>query len=382
MYKWNIDDLKNLMRIYEEKARTATDEDLKSEYESTINNILEVMESYEDIIYPSIVRPKIFSIVPNTHIDVVKDDISKHQLYSAYFPLIESFRDSMDGTVVELQDNLPRIKSSQNSIVTVTTQFYHHFRGIFAETYDELSSKFRDRLCFRKPNRNEKYGGNTYSIYGTKEAFIECIKDNTIQDYISLIHESSHGITCKLNQGIMWDWNKYCLIEVDSLFFEMIGTGYVADLMNCKDDGLRVKIATFKDHLYSADIICSKVEMYGELSEKELRSKRLVSNFYRNEIGYNKTATNDAMYSRIQDYMHYIISYLIAIELYMIFINDKDLALNLLYKIIMLKNLNNREYLDSVRKLGIEPGRNAKEYYNLLHIVKGDASYGKKLQRR
>lgn len=381
MYNWNIDDLKKLLHKYRKKAISTTDENLRAEYECTANNILEIIENYNEMVNPSN-KHRSSIIVPNAHIDVIRDDIIKQRLYFSYFPLIKKFRDDMDGAIIELQDNLQKINTSQAKIVTVTTDFYHQFKGPFRETYDTLSSSFRNRLYFRKPNRNELYGGNTYSVYGTNEVFIETIKANTVQDYISLIHESSHGITCKLNQDIMWDWSKYCLIEVDSLFFEMIGTGYVSRINNVLEDGIKTKIATFKDHLYSADIICSKLEMYSKLSTKDLKNRRTVARFYKKEIGYDKTLTFDAMYSRIQEYMHYVISYLIAIELYMIFINDQDKALDLLYKIVMLKDLSNEGYLLRVRELGIEPGRNVQEYYKLLLSEENGVKYGKKIQYR
>lgn len=381
MYNWNIDDLKKLLSKYRKKAISTIDENLRAEYECTINNILEIIDSYNEMVnQPCNHRNSI--IIPNAHVDVIRDDINKHRLYFPYFSLIKKFRDDMDGTAIELQDNLQRINTSQAKIVTVTTDFYHQFKGPFQESYDTLAASFGNRLYFRKPNRNELYGGNTYSVYGTNEVFIETIKANTLHDYISLIHESSHGITCKLNQDIMWDWGKYCLIEVDSLFFEMIGTEYVSRINNVLEDGIKTKIATFKDHLYSADIICSKLEMYSKLSTKDLKNKRTVAQFYKKEIGYDKTLTFDAMYSRIQEYMHYVISYLIAIELYIIFINDQNRALDLLYKIVMLKDLSNEGYLLKVRELGVEPGKNVQEYYRLLLNEENGVKYGKKFQHR
>lgn len=382
MYNWNLEDLKRLQKLYEKKAMTCTDVNLQLEYESTVNNILDIIDTYIDMTTPQSRIQAIPFVKQNSHIDVINDDKGKIRLYSSYFPFIRKFRDTMDGTDVAFQDDLQVVKTSQAGIVTLTTDFYHQYKGIFSETYDSLASNFRNRLYFRKPNRDELYGGNTYAVYRTDEVFIDSIKANSVQDYVSLIHESSHGITCKLNQDIMWDWNKYFLIEVDSLFFEMIGTSYAAKLNGVSEDGIKTKIATFKDHLYSADIICSKIDAYKQLSNRDLQNKRAVSKFFKQEIGYDKTLTFDAMYSRIQEYMHYVISYLIAIELYMIYIHDQDKALDLLYKIIMLKGLDNAGYLLNVRKLGINPGENVKNYYELLLKEEGELKYGKKFQYR
>ncbi len=382
MYNWNLDDLKKLQKLYEKKARMCTDVNLQLEYESVVNNILDIIDNYNYMTQPSSSIQALPFVQKNNHFDVVNDDLGKIRLYSSYFPFIRRFRDMMDGTDVALQDDLQVFKTSQDGIVTLTTDFYHQYKGIFSSTYDSLADNFRNRLLFRKPSQDEKYGGNTYSVYRTTEVFIDCIKSNNVQDYISLIHESSHGITCKLNQDIMWDWNKYCLIEVDSLFFEMIGTDYASKLVGVQKDGVKTKIATFKDHLYSAGIICSKIDAYKQLSKKDLRNRRTISKFYKQEIGYDKDLTFDAMYSRIQEYMHYVISYLVAIELYMIYIKDQEKALDLLHKIIMLKNFDNKGYLLNIKSLGINPGENVKNYYELLLKEEGDLGYGKKLQHR
>ena len=68
----------------------------------------------------------------------------------------------------------------------------------------------------------------------------------------------------------------------------------------------------------------------------------------------------------MSDYYHYVISYLTAIELYLIYQYNPDKALNDLFSIINIKKDNNKEYLDYVISLGLEPGRNFEVYLQLL----------------
>ncbi len=383
MYCWNVNDIKLLIRKYRRKAKYAKNPDLQLEYEGTINNLLTLLEHYQNSRKGiNNDRQGNFEVLENDFKDIIREDMYKYRLYYVYFPLIKEFRDSLDGVTIESDDNFPNIKVSETGIVTLTTDFYNQFKGIFSSTYNRLAASFKDRLYFKKSCEGELYGGNTFQVYNTDEIFIEVIKGNTIQDYISHIHESSHGITCKLNPNIMYDWGKYCLIEVDSLFFEMIGTDYVSKRKHVDSDCCNLKKITFKDHLYSAEIICSKIEMYNNLSKKDLRNINTVKNYYMDEIGYDEILTNDAMYSYIEEYMHYIISYLIAIELYFVYLQDQEKALKLLKKIILLKGLDNISYLNAVRKMGIEPTANVKEYYKLLFKEEDDIAYEKKLQRR
>ncbi len=64
--------------------------------------------------------------------------------------------------------------------------------------------------------------------------------------------------------------------------------------------------------------------------------------------------------------MHYIVSYLTAIELYLIYQDKPEVALDLLFKIITCKKENNKSYLDYIKVLGVEPGKNLERYIQLL----------------
>ena len=64
--------------------------------------------------------------------------------------------------------------------------------------------------------------------------------------------------------------------------------------------------------------------------------------------------------------MHYVISYLTAIELYLIYQGCPEVAIDLLYKIITAEKNSSKEYLDYIIELGLEPGKNFDTYLSLL----------------
>ena len=72
------------------------------------------------------------------------------------------------------------------------------------------------------------------------------------------------------------------------------------------------------------------------------------------------------MNTYVRDYMHYIVSYLTAVELYLIYQDNPDYALSLLFKIINIKQDSSKEYLDYIRTLGLEPGKHFDNYIALL----------------
>ena len=63
---------------------------------------------------------------------------------------------------------------------------------------------------------------------------------------------------------------------------------------------------------------------------------------------------------QIDDSLMYCFSYIIAIELYKIFIEDKEKAWFLIEKIIKINlNLNPQQYMKEIIKLGIIPNQNS-----------------------
>lgn len=381
MYSWNLKDLDRLYKTYSKKAEDEEELSAQIEYENTANNILDVISHYDSYLSDDASGKCSSKESKDSFADIITEDKTIIRTYGTYISVIRSFSDQLDLTKISLgKEKYKNIITSQSGIVTMSTEFYHQFKGVFSNAYDNLAANFRNRLMFRPSNPNERYGGNTFPIYGTREVFMDCIKANTLQDYISHIHESSHGINSIINPGIVWDEQKYCLIEVDSIFFELIGNEFVSSKLDYLKEGYNIKMRTFYDYLYSADLICSKTDMYNELSQNDLNNKRLVRAFYKKEIGYDRTLIKDAMYSSISGYMHYVISYLTAVELYLVYRVDKDKALDMLYRIMMLKNLDNAHYLDEVRKIGIEPGHNVKIYYEILKNEEDDLNNGKKLQ--
>ena len=77
---------------------------------------------------------------------------------------------------------------------------------------------------------------------------------------------------------------------------------------------------------------------------------------------------------------YYIISYLTAIELYIIYQSDKQLALDLLYKIINSKKEHSAGYLEYVKGSGLEPGKNFKKYLKILFDKARDLKDEKRLR--
>lgn len=376
MYKWSVKEIDYLFNFYYKKALDEEDNYRRSMYVETCNCLEELINYYEEVLNSSGYCDDRSSM---TYKNVIKDDLRLLHSYGVYAPIARNFVNQFEGRTFISQPCLPKVTTSANGILSMTNSFYKQFKGIFYEKYLELESNFRTRLHFKKISGQYNMGGNTHAIKNTDIIYIDVGKSNTFQDYISHIHESSHGITSLINRDIMWDFNKYALIEVDAIFFELLGLDFVGNSLNNEEDSLIVKRASFIDYLCSAELICSKMDLYNDVSQDNLGNVKLIKAYYKNKCKYNKQMIKEALFTTIGSIFHYVISYLIAIELYYIYMSDQEYALDLLYKIITAKNLGIVDYLELIDNIGIIPGQHIEEYCDSIFGKKDMMVYGKKM---
>ncbi len=134
-----------------------------------------------------------------------------------------------------------------------------------------------------------------------------------------------------------------------------------------------------KDYSYDADIICAKHDLQTHFKIPEFKNKKALINYIKNNNKGNNQYIKDVLYEEVKETYHYGISYLTAIELYLIYRCDPEMALELLTKIIKAKDLNSEGYLKYVQSLGITPGKHIKEYVDILINRGKELGYGKRL---
>ena len=364
MQRWNINYLKELYNKYYKLSLETDDPTLSLEYDNTANSIFNIIDRYDELVTK---RIKLNGSLERVNFRrVIEDDFSILDNYGIFCPYVRRLDELGECLEVRPNSELPKITVSTHKILTVSRSFYDSIGGIFASKYVEMAKRFKDTLHIRKLPQKVVTNGQTYSVCNTDITFVELGVNQTTQDYVSAIHEFGHGISCAINPMAMYDYGKYCFIELDSLFFEMVGLDFLSSNLSLEKDSFDINIQVLKDYIYSAQLICSKLDMYDSLSPDQLYEKRNVKNYLFNEIGYNKLGANDVMNTYIRDYLHYIISYLTAIELYMIYQSDKSLALDLLHKIIITKQEFPIGYLNFVKSLGLEPGNSFNDYLEIL----------------
>lgn len=377
MYRWDIERINTQLLECEKKIREEKNNEVLIELGRIIGSLEQIIDYYENIHNPqikTISRHKKPSIKRTAF-----SDLSILKKYQSYYPYFEQMLASLDSLVIIPKQEIPYIKTTPNHIITVTNDFYNQFKGEITDTFSKIYSTLPTHLEFRRLVGTDVSFAQTLSIYKTGESFYDIGLVNNAQDYITVFHELGHGIANYLNPNSMYDYNKYCFIETDTLFWELVGYDYLSKNLSLPVDSYLISLLYLKEYSYDADIICTKKELYSQLPISKLSNQRFAIHYLRSNYKCDNEYINDVLFSELKESYHYGISYLTAIELYLIYRTDPKIALDLLNKIIKAHDLSNEGYLKYVKSLGIIPGQHIKEYVDILIQRGKELGYGKRL---
>lgn len=365
MKEWTLVDLLKFKLYCKKRLQNEKDSEM-------IERLKLAIESINNIIKPSYA----FTL-KNSYEDTLMNDEEFLQLHGVFAPYIRILANS---DLPLNFDNTPqKINFSKNMVLYYAKDFYLSLGGLFKKKGEEIFASKKIRLKFKKLRNNSEVYGITNPILGTNRYLIELGYNNSLNDYISLIHEIGHVISYSINQEHQTDYRKYAFIETDTIFWELIGSDFLARELGLEKDALQINIDVFNDYCYTAKLLTAKMDILNLFTEKELRNRKEAKNFLVNK-GYKKEDIKKIFSDGMEKYFCYVVSYLVAIELYFEYLKDKEKALKLLLEIIKLKGMSQSEYLNKLNELGIHIGHSLKNYYSLLAKRMGEIQSGKKLQ--
>jgi len=224
--------------------------------------------------------------------------------------------------------------------------------------------------------------GFTYGIPYTNILFMNVSSQNNLQTLMTSIHEFAHAIAFLINKEHSWDANKYNFCEIESLFMELLAYDFISEKLDMKLDAYKMKVREYNDNLFYNRIVCGKLDIYSQLKEKELNSKRAIRKYILSNTNLLKQDINEICYSLIENKAYYVISYLTAIELYLKNKIDHNTSIEMLKDIIKLKNMNADDYLKVLTNIGINPGNSIEVYRESLIEEGGSLHESKKIFHR
>lgn len=341
-YNWTVDTLQMRLDYLRDLYEKETDEEKKQMIAYDIENLDNYIDCYFD-----------FDIgeMPSF---CEKFQAIKANLKSLKF-LWSDYNEFYDETVsTKLPDlEIKRCSLSKDDLLSLTHDFYKSLNRYFFGNFMKNFRMRRDHIKFVNEIENDA-GGITTPIMTTKEAYIKICRLNTIEDYISVVHEYGHAITLQINPYHL-SYDKRYFVEATPIFMEFLASDFYQRQTNNNE----APIFTIDKHLEYIDD-AKKIKMILSLIEEEEKLSQEFSSTKEMRKHLNHNLFTDKCFDESFNFANnpdeeYLASYMIAIELYMLYKEDKDKALDILKRIILLDEMSEEEYYCNIKKLGIIP---------------------------
>lgn len=290
----------------------------------------------------------------------LQDDLEFHSFYKPLYPFIERF--IFTGRTVDELNSSMKYQSvifTDEQVVADVMEFYGHqgtlFHSQLLDYYDELE------YHLKFINTVADTDGESLFLKSIGEAFVFVPNYSNVTKFTILIHELQHVIDFFINPSFS---EEFVIRETIAMFMEMLACDYIAKKYNLYSEGFKRQqylhaILKYNAHnvMYKTDILDIAEEHKG-LNETELNSLL-------NKEGFDCDDLNFYFEQGIVSEVSYQISYLIAIELYMIYYKDKELALKICEDIIKYGTSDN--ILELLDKYGIKLNSNVVNYENKIY---------------
>lgn len=298
--------------------------------------------------------------VPNLNDFLTKYRKEKEIIYSN-----RSIIDEFSGTFAKtctipkgVNINVP--KMSEKEMLELTGDFFGRSLD------DELYKKFRG--IYKKKEKYVSFGGNGFGQTSGEalflpyfnEAYLRIKKENPIIDLSDLAHEFGHGIQFLTNfDRSIFEENR-AFSEIVSIFFQILSLDYYKGIK-----GLETAATYESKFLYNLRLLRAKqiTLLYGMFPEWESLENLSKKNMCREINGdlksFERLFTYDETYDiesiidlSLSQNIQYVFGTLVAIEIFIVYTQDKIAGLTLLKKIMSLDlKLSSDKYLEALKSL-------------------------------
>lgn len=273
-------------------------------------------------------------------------------LYNRVYPYV---RQIIKSSVIDEDDNtiFNKIKLSDNDVIELAQEFFAKQNSSYSQLMRDFLEDASDHLKFIPPTPHTE--GESYFIRSTGDCF--CIVPNysNIMKFSIFTHECTHIFDWYINDNFL---NNFLIAESHSLLMELLACDYLNNLLNLDKENIKRQlqihklIKTDSMNIYEIMQMLYLYKRFGEDGIKKI--KRVYSPKYLEYI---------SMYS-LDVFFRYQLSYLIAIELYILYQSDKEKTLWLIREIVNKGNFKTIE--EVLAKEKIEIGEHFTDYERKL----------------
>lgn len=363
---WTIKDIKKRIFDLETRKKSIKNPNKLFQIDQTIASLYEII----DYMSSEVIDSK-YSIKR-----IVNDDRKYINAHLPYTSMVDGFATSYQDkeTIIEFKPDYVQIADmSKDKVCSVTKDVYDTIKDErFTTPFLELFKSRFHYLNYVKKPKVTSHGNEavTLPVYNTRDVYIHMYRSGDIHDFLASIHEYGHAITALINQDFRFEYGKSLFIETDGIFFEMIGNDYLGDNEVDKEQSLVADIDRFYDFVYYAVVIQTKLNMHNDFNNLRKATEDQMLDYIHNKARLqDEDSIDEILHTPISEIYHYVTSYLMAIELYMLYKNDPNKALSALHDLITFDSNSNQETMDMLKdKYGIVVSEHVHEYY--LSLIK------------
>lgn len=358
---WTLKDIEKRIAYYKSRLKQEKNPFKRKNIKETITSLEGIIEYFED--------ENDYSLPSFKEVMVTDKHFIKH--YHKLNPYVLDFCDRFSEESLDFITSLNRNKDiTPTRIMTVTKDFYDGIKDRrFTDLFDDMYEKHRFYVNFRPATKQNTRNNTaiTFNIFNSPEVFLLVNYSKNINDYLAMIHEYAHAISCRIYKYNSVDFGKYPFNETDAIFFEMVANEKLSKNSEYEIDALVVDIDRFFDYALNAVIIQAKLELYSLLEHNPRMKRSDIIKFLKEELRLEQDTINDVLHQEMYKMFSYSMSYLVAIELFLLYRVDEQKALDALYDLICLSGKSSIDHLNLLKnKYGIVPGANTHIYYQEL----------------
>lgn len=315
-----------------------------------LQTLLRMLKEEQD----PLVREKIYQYIDETKAmiideemsdDVVErsfryDDVELRKLckevstYNMYYPIIRDFRNKIADTFIKYKQKAKKqqVELSQDDIVELIHELFKSTNKEFYQMFLEMYKRNDKHIRFYSSEPISS-SGRMFFIPGLNKQYIEIARKSGHEALLTLAHEEGHAIASAMNQErYMGLDTTFC--EIESTFFELLANDFFYDELKLEVFPQEMLNLLGKSYDTSNEIlgtvnIARRLFSMNNPTLNELQKLDYdLAVRVENIICYDPSITSD---------VNYVFSHIVAIELFELYKEDKDLALSILKEIIQRK---------------------------------------------
>lgn len=293
--------------------------------------------------------------------------------YELYYPFLEEFKNKLREFFSQYETKLIREKKetsslSKEDIIELVHELFKSTNKEFYEAYSRLYKERKTHIRFAeaktKALAQDPCIGGTIFLPGLNKPYVHVDNFNPTKRktdaLLTLTHEEGHAVASLLNTDRYFS-NHSFFKEIESTFFELIGNDFYGKILNDKSFA-RTALGYLEGSYYEAyhavnkKLLADKLFAMGIPLDENIRIKdKALETIYMDVLEDDGLSQDNIVENEIK----YSFSHLVAIELFELYKEDKDLALHLL-KTIIERGKEESEY-KSITSV-ITPGKSLIKY--------------------